>query len=156
MTKNQTLLAYLVKNHPKASVTTLMKLAYLIDLISIQEGKNQIFNFKYKRYNYGPFDEHIYKELDELAQNNVIIPSVDYSPTGSEYVIYEFNSESELDFKSLDDEELSMINSVLEKVKGYGAKALTDIAYKTKPMLKLGATLGGNENLNAPLDLSAS
>ena len=33
-------------------------------------------------------------------------------------------------------------------------KSLTEIAYKTKPMTRLGATLGGNEHLNERLVLT--
>ena len=39
---------------------------------------------------------------------------------------------------------------------GLGAKALTQIAYKTKPMLKLNAKLNNNLGLNEKLDLFAN
>lgn len=41
-TKNKQLLAYIVKNHPKVSVTGIMKLCYLIDLFSIKKQKTDI------------------------------------------------------------------------------------------------------------------
>ena len=46
------------------------------------------------------------------------------------------------------------MDEVLDSVNGYGAKALTEIAYKTKPMQALGATLNGGEHLNEKLDMS--
>ena len=37
----------------------------------------------------------------------------------------------------------SIAEKVLEDLKGYGAKILTDIAYKTAPMKKISAEPGG-------------
>jgi hypothetical protein len=58
-------------------------------------------------------------------------------------------------FSEIEKEEKDLIDEMMSELKGYGAKTLTDIAYKTKPMIKLGATLGGDENLFKKLDLSA-
>lgn len=55
---------------------------------------------------------------------------------------------------SFSSEELELIGGVLQELKGYGAKILTEIAYKTKPMVKIGATLGGKESFGVKLDLS--
>jgi len=33
-------LSYIIKNHPNVSVTSLMKLSYLVDLVAIDKGKN--------------------------------------------------------------------------------------------------------------------
>jgi uncharacterized phage-associated protein len=155
LTKNQILLAYLTKYKEKASVTVLMKLAYLVDLVSIKKGSEKIFSFVYKRYTYGPFDESIYRELEALQLEGVVLPKSDFTATGEEYIYYSFNTESEIDCEDISETEKTIINEVLESVKGFGAKILTDIAYKTKPMQMLGATLGGNEHLNEQLDLAA-
>jgi uncharacterized phage-associated protein len=50
-------------------------------------------------------------------------------------------------------EDQETINEVLTSLKGYGAKALVDIAYKTKPMKRLGAKVDNNKGLNEKLDL---
>lgn len=154
-TKNKQLLAYIVKNHPKVSVTGIMKLCYLIDLFSIKKSKKQISNFQYVRYYYGPYDKKISEELEELVREKIIIPSGDFTPSGDEYVIYNYNDEKDYSF-NLIEKDKEQIDAVLENLKGYGAKTLTEVAYKTKPMLKLGATLGGKENIGVELDLNAS
>lgn len=107
------------------------------------------------RYTYGPFDNSIYADLQALADAGVIISKPDYVPSGEEYLIFTVNDDSKLDFSKLSDEDKSIANEVLESVKGYGARTLTEIAYKTKPMEKLGATLGGTEHIGETLDLNA-
>lgn len=149
-------LAYITKNYVSATVTSLMKLAYLADLVSVTKKHGQISDFKYRRYKYGPFDARIYGYLTELAREKILKEEIEYTLSAEEYIKYKFNNEIE-DFKfdKLSEKEIVTIDEILEGVKGYGAKMLTEITYKTKPMLALGATLGGDENLNTPLDLTA-
>jgi uncharacterized phage-associated protein len=155
LNKTQQLLAYLVKNHQKASITVLMKLSYLIDLVSIKRTGKAITHYKYIRYYYGPFDNTINGDIQKLMEEKVIEAKSKFVPSGEEYVVYNFNEECDLSLV-LDAAELKIIDEVLENVNGYGARALTEIAYKTKPMLKIGATLGGNEHLYEVLDMKAS
>jgi uncharacterized phage-associated protein len=152
--KDLQIIAYLSKKHPKASVTVLMKLCYLIDLINVKREKKQITSFEYRRYNYGPFDDNIYPCLEELATKKIIEAKTDYTQGGNEFIVYCFNEESGFKFDEISEKEFSIIDELLESVNGYGAKVLTEIAYKTKPMQALGATIDGGENLNAKLDLS--
>ena len=152
--KTQQLLAYIIKRHNKASVTVLMKLSYLIDLVSLKKDGKQITHYNYVRYNYGPFDNIIYADLQKLIDAKVVQPKPNYVPSGEEYIIYSYNENSDLDFSALTDEERAIADEVLENVNGYGARTLTEIAYKTKPMKKFGATLGGTEHLGEKLDLN--
>ncbi|MBC8358348.1 MAG: SocA family protein [Candidatus Aminicenantes bacterium] len=154
--KTKQFLIYIAKNYIPATVTSLMKLAYLADLVSVTKEENQISNFKYKRYKYGPFDSKIYGYLTELANQEILKEEIEYTATAEEYIKYKFNENKEdIKFDKLDEKEMNTTDEVLESLKGYGVKALTEITYKTKPMLALGATLGGEENLNVPLDLKA-
>ncbi len=153
MDKNQQFLTFLTKEHPSASITVLMKLAYLIDLVSVKNTGKQISDFSYIRYNYGPFTNEIYRGVDALVMSHIVVPKSEYTGSG-EYVTYAINPEIEVSFDNLSETELSTINDVMSELKGYGAKTLTEIAYKTKPMTNLGATLGGNENLFKSLDLT--
>ncbi|MCK5416039.1 SocA family protein [Candidatus Parcubacteria bacterium] len=155
-TKNNQLIAYIVKNHPKVSVTGIMKLCYLIDLFSIKKGGSKISDFNYVRYYYGPYDKSIRDGLDLLVQEKIVIPTSEFTPSGADYVVYSFNEDNDtgIDF-NLIEENQETIDVLLENLKGYGAKTLTEVAYKTKPMLKLGATLGGDENIGVELDLNA-
>ncbi|MDD5084295.1 MAG: Panacea domain-containing protein [Candidatus Moranbacteria bacterium] len=154
--KTKQLLGYLSKEHSNATVTVLMKLAYLTDLISTQRTGAKISSFDYQRYHFGPFDQKIYTYLNELVAENILIPNSEYTRSGGEAVIYRFNESKESDFVTgeLNPTEIEIIDELLESVGGYGAKTLTQIAYKTKPMQKIGATLGGSENMGITLDLS--
>jgi len=76
-----------------------------------------------------------------------------FSQTGDEYIIYLFNEKKEFAFDKLSNNEKDIINEVLEGLRGYGAKALVELAYKTKPMKKIGAKIGNNKGLNQKLDL---
>lgn len=151
--KTKQLLSYLVQEHSSASVTVLMKLSYLIDLVSVKKEHKQVTDFEYKRYHFGPFDQSIYTLLSELETEGVVKAESQYTPGGEEYVKYAFTQEEELVLDQLTDKDYEIANQVLDQVSGYGAKALTEIAYQTAPMKKLGATLGGSENLNEKLDL---
>lgn len=153
--KTKQLLVYLIQNHPGVSITSLMKLSYIADLVSINKGENQISDFKYRRYKYGPFDDKIYQYLTELRMMNVINDDVTYTPMGDEYVIYNFNEKKDFAFDKLSEEEKAVIDEVLETVKGYGAKALVELSYNTKPMKKIGAKMGNDKGLNQVLNLSA-
>jgi len=155
LNKTQQLLAYLVKNHQKASITVLMKLSYLIDLVSIKKTGNAITHYNYIRYYYGPFDNAINTDLQKLMEEKVIEAKSDFVPSGEEYIVYNFNDGYDLSLE-LSENELEIIEEVMENIKGYGARALTEITYKTKPMLKFKATLGGNEHLYETLDMKAS
>lgn len=153
--KNKQLLAYLVQNNPNISITSLMKLSYIVDLVSIKKIGKQISNFEYKRYKYGPFDNKIYAYLKDLIEENVIKEDVAFAQTGDEFIIYVFNEEEDFSFDKLSTEEKQIIDEVLESLKGYGAKALVELAYKTKPMKKIGAKTGNIKGLNKKLDLYA-
>lgn len=155
--KTRQLLLYLIKNNPKVSITSLMKLAYLADLISIKRIKNRISNFEYRRYYFGPFDKKIYNYIEYLTEKNLIISESDYGLTGEEFSVFSLNPKKEagIEFKKLKDTEKKIIDELLNSVKGYGAKILTEIAYKTDPMKALGATLGGSQNLGKKLNLRA-
>jgi uncharacterized protein YwgA len=154
LSKNQLLLAYLCSKHGNASITVLMKLAYLVDLVNIKENKKQIFDFKYVRFYYGPYDSNINTDLENLLQECVISAITEYTNSGNEFIVYHFNDDKTSHFNELDKSELVLIDKVLEGLKGYGAKTLTDIAYKTAPLVKLGATQGGKEHLGEILDLN--
>lgn len=152
--RTEQLLAYLAKNHSEATVTVLMKLAYLVDLSSIEENNKSVSSFKYRRYNYGPFDESIYTHLKKLVYQNVLTQEIGYGSGSAEYIVYRFNegNPTNFNFKKIASK-ITIIDKVISALRGYGARTLTEIAYKTKPMRKLGATLGGNENMNKKLNL---
>lgn len=154
MNKNFQLLAYLAKEHPSASITVLMKLSYLVDLISIKKLGHQISDFEYMRYSYGPFTQKIYGIVEELILQKILATKNDYAGGSVEYITYTYTNPDNFSFDKISAEEISVIDEIMTELKGYGAKTLTEIAYKTQPMVKLGATLGGSENLFKTLNLA--
>ncbi|MCX5807759.1 MAG: DUF4065 domain-containing protein, partial [Proteobacteria bacterium] len=71
--KTQQLLAYIIKNRSNTSITELIKLSYIIDLVSIGKRHDRIFDFKYIRYNYGPFDKKLYDYIKHFVDNKIIL-----------------------------------------------------------------------------------
>ncbi|MDR0591056.1 MAG: SocA family protein [Candidatus Nomurabacteria bacterium] len=146
---------YLISKHSLSTVTSLIKLCYLCDLVSVGAGNGQITDFKYIRWHFGPYDSRIEEVLCELVKNGDIASEIAYTDYGTDYVKYKIDNDDEPNIDELNEKDLGHINAVLDSLKGYGPKGLTLVAYKTKPMLKLGATLGGTENMGAELDLTA-
>lgn len=151
--KTKDLITYIISKHHVSTITSLIKLCYLSDLVSFKDNGKQISSFQYVRWYYGPYDKAITEYLYALVDSGVIEAVIDYTQDNQEYIKYFIEQAPET---SLSDTELGFVNSVLESLKGFGPKALTEVAYRTKPMKKLGATLGGNEHLGKTLDLSAT
>lgn len=150
--KTEQLLAYLIQNHPFPSVTSLMKLSYIVDLLSIKKTDEQISDFEYIRYKYGPFDKKIYDYLHRLLDDGVILEDSAVTQAG-EVVVYKFNEGAELPITEISPAEEEIINGVLETLAGYGPKALIDVTYRTKPMISIGAKQDNEVGLNERLDL---
>ena len=153
--KTRQILGYIIKNRPNISITSLMKLSYLVDLVAIKKGKNKISDFQYVRYNYGPFDKKIYKYLAALEKEHIIKEGAGISSTGDEFVTFSINKKNNISFDRISDDEKVIIDEVLESLEGYGVKALTELTYRTKPMKKIRATLKNKVGLNEVLDLNA-
>jgi len=133
-----------------------MKLCYLIDLVALKRSKNKVSNFNYIRYKFGPFDGSIYSYLESLAESGVVSQEQGFAnETANDFIVYVPGPSANDQFPFLEVADIEAANVVLNEVSGYGAKALTDIAYKTKPMLALGATRGGEEGLFEKLNLLA-
>lgn len=153
--KTEQVLAYIVQKVPGVCITSLMKLCYFIDLIATDKRGEQITEFKYKGYAFGPFDSLIYTFVGVLVNQNIIIQESRFS-YNEEYICYNYNEKQEsLSFESLTTEETEITDRVISQLSGYGAKALSDIAYKTKPMIAIGAKQGEKEHINKPIDLTA-
>ncbi len=152
--KTTQIVAYIISKTCNITKTALMKLCYFVDLVSIKKTGEQLTDFQYIGYRYGPFDSKIYNRIDALERENVVISEVDYIG-GEDHIVYNYNFEQEkLEYNLIENNEYDLIDEVLQQLNGYGAKALSEIAYKTKPMIEIGAVVGGIEHLYKPLDLS--
>ncbi|MFA4826600.1 MAG: Panacea domain-containing protein [Methanoregula sp.] len=152
--KTRQLIAYLIQNHPFPSITSLMKLSYIVDLVSVRKVDEQISDFEYIRFKYGPFDKRIYEYVHDLLDSGVIVEDSAITQAG-EVVVYEFDEGANLSFSEITSEEKNIIDGILDTLGGYGPKALVDLTYKTKPMEKIGAKQNNEVGLNERLDLRA-
>lgn len=147
MNKNETLLKYVIHKHLNPSITVLMKIMYLIDLYALKKIGQKISGYKYIRYTYGPYSKDLYDDLDLMVDKKSLFVEGKFSGP-YEFSVYTIE---ENEVPCVEDifspEELTLIDTMLGDLQNYSAKTLTDIAYKTEPMVKLKATLGGDENL---------
>ena len=153
--KTTWVIAYIMSKTCDITKTALMKLCYFVDLVSTKERGEQITEFEYIGYRYGPFDNKIYSMIDALEYNDVIIAKVEYFGP-NEHVIYNYNNDqNKISFDLIDEGDKDIIDMVIKQLSGYGAKALSEIAYKTKPMLAIDAVPGGEKHLNRKINLRA-
>ncbi len=150
--KHECLISAILKDGDK-TITSIIKLCYMIDLVATRRLKNKISNFEYIRYNYGPFDERVYIDLKEMQKNGNISTYTEFGPRGDEIVLYALNDALD-DSTVFSKEESEIVKEVLDSLHGYGPKNLTELTYTTAPMRALNATLGGTENIGVKLDLS--
>lgn len=151
--KTQKVLLRIIKEHGDATITVIMKTCYLIDLIATQKIGKQITELNYIRYNYGPFNPNIYKLLMQLISDGLIHTETSYFGMGNEVITYKAANDIPSTKTALSRREKTVVDEVLSSIRGLGAKMLTEITYQTEPMKKLGATLGGNENVGKRLNL---
>lgn len=150
--KTLDLILYIIDNIHLATVTSITKLLYLIDLTCVSDGRGKVTNIDYIRYYYGPYSSSIKNAIDKLLKENKIVASLRTLASGEPFLEYNIAPESkQIEFE---DDNKDIIDELLNSLGGLSPSQLTKIAYGTEPMKKLGATLGGNEHLNAVLELS--
>lgn len=152
--KTRQLLALILHNGPRG-VTSLLKISYLIDLAAVRNIGNPISEFKYIRWNFGPFDSAIYKNLETMREEGAISAEACFIG-GEEHIIYKLTDPDLVTTTSLTSQEQGLISEMLDHLQGLGAKTLTEIAYKTKPMTSIGAKLGGTEHMGESLNMQAA
>jgi uncharacterized phage-associated protein len=148
--KNKEIIKQIIFTYGSCTITALVKLSYLVDVAYYYKNECKISNFNYIRYFYGPFDKNIYNLVSELTEDRTLTAST-VVKDNNDILLYAYPHKS-LKTSKLSRSEKIMLNNVVKMLKEYGAAALTKIAYETKPMKALGATLGGNENINQVLD----
>lgn len=151
--KTLDLILYIIDNIHLATVTSITKFLYLIDLTCISDGREKVTNINYVRYYYGPYSAAIKDAIEKLLAENKIVATLRTLASGEPFLEYNIAPESkQIEFE---DNNKDIIDELLNSLGGLTPSQLTKIAYGTEPMKKLGATLGGNEHLNEVLDLSA-
>lgn len=150
--KTLKLILYIIANIHLATITSITKLLYLIDLTCVSDGRNKVTNIDYIRYYYGPYSDCIKKAIDKLLEEKLIVANLKTLITGEPFL--EYNIAPDKEFSDFEDDNKDIINDVLNSLGGLTPSQLTKIAYATNPMKRLGATLGGNEHLNEVLVLN--
>lgn len=144
------LVNYLVDKMALPTITSITKMLYLIELACVSSGKKPITEFKFIRYHYGPYDHQINTTLDSLVKREDIRQEIKYLSNGEPFVVYRSNMAS-FDY---DGPNPDIVKEFTDNLGYLSPKQLTDLAYKTKPMTRIGATLGGTEHLGDSLNLS--
>ena len=103
----------------------MIKIPYFIDLEAFQEIGRRITNFRYIRYQYGPFDNKLYSYSGLFF--------------GNEKWFSKFN------FTYLNSDEISIINKVLSTKPVNNGNELKRLSYETYPMKNIWATMRGTE-----------
>ena len=146
------LILYIIDNIHLATVTSITKFLYLIDLTCVSDGREKVTNINYIRYYYGPYSSSIKDAIDKLLNEKKIVASLRTLASGEPFLEYNIAPNSkQIEFE---DSNKDIIDELLNSLGGLTPSQLTKIAYGTEPMKKLGATLGGNEHLNEVLELS--
>lgn len=109
-----------------------LKLAYFTDLLHKEQTGEKFTNLSYIRYNFWPFTEDIYTI-------KTIFREVDKNTVANEkpFVSNVF----------LEDADKSFLDSILAKYGKFSGTELMKQSYKTEPMERIGAKLGGNEHM---------
>lgn len=156
--KTRNFILYLIGKMAIPTKTSIIKMCYLCDLAAVKNGLQQITDFEYIRYYYGPFDRKIEDYLLDLVKKQDIVSESEYSSGGGEYEKFSIPKEkrdAEEYSKDLSEQEKDIVDSILESLGSLNAKMLTEVAYKTRPMTTIGAKLGGTEHLTEVLNLAA-
>ncbi len=157
ITKDESLLIFIIKNRVECSITELMKLCYLIDLSFYKRFKKKLSDYSYIRYNYWPFDNTLYKDINELNVQGILQAKMYQTPYWEDlwkYSLSQINEEIENTTQQVfsNDEEKIYCLEILSELANFNAIDLTKISYETPPMKKLWATLWWNENLGKTLN----
>ena len=125
---------------------------YLIDLASVASTGKQTTDFKFIRYYYGPYDKNIRIIIDDMTAKKELDADVRYLSNGEPFLVYKMpNGTTSFAYEGANEQ---IVRDLVDSLGNLSPKSLTELAYKTKPMTRLGATLGGNEHLNEPLVLT--
>lgn len=109
-----------------------LKLSYFTDLLHKEQTGEKFTNLSYIRYNFGPFTDEIYgiKEIFEPVDKNAVK-----------------NAQPFVSNVFLDEDDKAFLDSILAKYGKFTGTELMKQSYKTEPMERIGAKLGGGEHM---------
>lgn len=158
ITKDESLLIFIIKNRIECSITELMKLCYLIELAFYKKyNKKRLTDYAYIRYNYWPFENALYRDVNVLNTQGILQAKMYQTPYWEDlwkYSLSQMTEEVDAITQQIfsNDDEKQYCSELLAELANFNASELTKISYETSPMKKLWATLLGNEHLWATLN----
>lgn len=124
------------------------KLFYFIDL-SFKEIKGNILrNTSYTRYYAWPYDDYLYKSLNNNNYSIFVNKCIKENLSWYVYLSFQLNNGWMDKYSILNNEEIYLINKILDKYINYSSEELKVLSYNTIPMKEIGATIWGREWLN--------
>lgn len=132
-------IAFLVHRAPKPLTrTALIKLLYFADLRSYELRHRPITVLHWVWHLYGPFASAVYDVANLMNANDELKVDVRMTPYGNPE--YRLSEGPALGFyQVLDEEEQSILDSVLKEFGDFGPIKLRDLSYQTEPMQRVGA-----------------
>ena len=150
--QTKSLIKYLVFSMNLPTITSITKMLYLIDLASVASTGKQTTDFEFIRYYYGPYDKDIRIIIDNMTAKKELDADVRYLSNGEPFLVYKMpGGTASFTYEGANEQ---IVRDLVDSLGNLSPKSLTELAYKTKPMTRLGATLGGNEHLNEQLVLT--
>lgn len=135
LSKNASVLRYLVEADSGVGRIKLAKYAYLADLESLRLCGRTISRFRYSYDNHGPFDSsNFFSALDELRSNGILIEETATFWKG--WSGYRYSTTSPALHYEFSEEEDQILMFVVARYRSFSAERLCkEIVYKTAPML---------------------
>jgi len=123
---------YFLKNFWSIDILKANKIAYFTDLEFLEKFKRKFTWLSYFRYKFWPFNKDLYRLSDifDVDDENIFSNKKPFK----KYVF-------------LKKEDLKFLDKVFDKYASKSSSELMKMSYETKPMKKLWAKLGWNENI---------
>lgn len=126
------IIAYIIslmggKAHSK---TQIVKLLYLIDVVSFRRNGKPVTGINFKSYYYGPYSSDIEDALDSLSNQGYITGEKKITGEGRPYFVYTLNNLP--NFNQIKQNEKNIIEECVKPLLKLSLSQLLDMAYKTK------------------------
>lgn len=132
LSRNAQVLRYLLGEAPRTGHTKLLKFAYLSDLVARQYLGRPISEFRYRRYDYGPFDSAFYAAKEELLTGGFATSTPTAIGAYEAQLMAPTDKPVEYAFSVA---EAAVLNYVAETYLHHGAAQLCEeVVYRTEPM----------------------
>jgi len=112
------------------SKTQIVKLLYLIDVVSSRRTKRPLTGISYRSYYYGPYSNDIEDALRMLLEQGYMMGDKRITGDGKPYYVYTLNAIPH--FNQLNASERSLISECVKPLLKLSLDQLLDMAYKTK------------------------